>query len=175
VPLDDYTLSWAIANIPSNDWGYIPKEVAEGVEDIRWRLSARNVELRGFTGHFVLAVHRLLQGDDMEGGLVPLARAMKYDIRRIGQAIKMIDSMYAKWERGEVWDILADRVMYGIPAEMIELVRIPGVGSVRAKKLWSEGFHSPKEIVESKGKVYKIFSYKVAQKIIDGAEQLTSE
>jgi replicative superfamily II helicase len=154
---DDLTLAWALADIPSNDIGYVPKPISDECADLQWKLRNRNIQC-GTTIHCVLAAYKCLKGDDVNGGEINVyIRSIRYDIRRVCQALRMIDHMYARWQRFKTWDTIADRIIYGIPEELCELVRIPGIGAKRAKALWDEGIKSIEDVADDKNKK-KLFS-----------------
>jgi len=66
-------------------------------------------------------------------------RSVRFDISRISQAIWLIDSMFAKWGKKELWNLLPQRITYGISEDMVELVKIDGIGGVKAKRLYRRG------------------------------------
>jgi helicase len=145
--MDDTSISWALTDIPSNDWGYVPKDIKELGEEMKWKLRNRGI-MASDAIQFALAAHKLLSGEELEGVLKAGARAIKWDIQRTTQALGLIDSMHGRWDKREFWKILPIRVNYGIPEEMVELVRLPGIGGVKAKKLWSKGIHSLQDILD---------------------------
>lgn len=137
--VDDMSIAWALTDIPSNDWGYIPREVADEANELSWKLRNRGIQASDAI-HVSLAAYKCLSGAEITGGtLKASSRAIKYDIRRVCQALGLIDSQYALWEKKGFWSILPTRVMYGIPEELLELVKLPGIGGVKAKKLWERG------------------------------------
>jgi len=149
IELDDYTLSWALANRPEYTWNYTPKELSAEVSEIQWKLRNRGIESNGFNGHFILATYSLLKGDEMKGAIAPLMRTVRYDIERCVQAISMIDSRFSRWGKDDLWKILPDRIIYGIDENMVQLVKIPKIGGKRAKLLYNAGFHNIEEVANA--------------------------
>jgi replicative superfamily II helicase len=140
--LDDITLAWALGDIPSNDLGYIPKEVREDCYEWRWILRNRGIQASDALPSIV-AINHALTGVDMDseiGLLKAIRRGIIFDIDRVVSALSLIDEMYAKWGKRELWSSLPIRIKYGIPDEMVKLVKIPGIGGKRARKLWDKGF-----------------------------------
>jgi replicative superfamily II helicase len=135
---DDMLLCWAVADIDSNNWGYVPADLRNIAEDWAWKLRNRGVQASDAVASAIAAWY-CITGQKPEGTLGPLTRNIKYDIRRMAQAISLIDSMYAKWERKDMWDSLAQRIMYGISEDMVELVQVDGIGGVTARKLYERG------------------------------------
>ena len=69
--------------------------------------------------------------------------------------------------------ILPTRIRYGIPAEMVELVSIPGVGAARAKKLWDHDLRTIKNVVDAdQDLMFKIFNPSMAKKIVEAAKEI---
>jgi replicative superfamily II helicase len=170
--LDDTIIAWALTDIPSNDWGYLPRDLQEECEEMKWKLKNRGIQASDAI-HFSLAAYKCLTGAEIENGSLKAdARVIKYDMYRVNQALELIDSMYAKWEKKNFWKILPARVAYGIPEEMVELVRIPGIGGVKARKLWEKGIHSLKEVVEKTDIMKLLFTPTMAAKIQKEARQI---
>lgn len=144
IPLSDETLAWAIADIPSNDLGYIRKDLQPDCENWAWMLRNRGIVATNALPS-VIGAYNCLTGvdDDLFGAF---KRTIIYDIARQCQALELIDGMHAKWGKEKFWKVLPLRIKYGIADEMADLVRIPGIGGVRAKKLWDAGFRAVEDI-----------------------------
>ena len=61
---------------------------------------------------------------------------------------------------------LALRIRYGVKEELIDLVKLKGVGRVRARRLYDSGIKSPAEIVKHKDKVSILLGKKIAENIV---------
>lgn len=150
VELDDLTLAWALGDIPSADMGYVPKDVEGECDELSWKLRNRGVHV-GTTIHHVLGCYKSLsgEGDEEESlALRALKRTVRYDIRRVVQALRLIDQRYAEWGKNDLWEILPDRVVYGIPQDMVELVKIPEVGAKRAAALYRVGLRNAADVAD---------------------------
>lgn len=67
------------------------------------------------------------------------------------------------------------RVRYGLPAAMVSLARIPGVGGLKAKALWKAGFCDPEDVALAEpADVASIpgFGVKSAKKIVEKAQDV---
>jgi replicative superfamily II helicase len=146
VRLSDETLAWAIADIPSNDLGYIRKDLQDQCEEWRWMLKNRGINATNALPS-VIGAYNCLTGND-DNLFASFKRSIIYDIFRQNQAFELMDGMHAKWNKDKFWKILPARVKYGIPEELAELVKLPGIGGVRAKKLWETGFQSIADIAD---------------------------
>jgi len=147
VEQDDLTLAWALGDITSNDWGYVPAELREQADDYAYQLRAKGVRTGGGICS-AIAAHLLITGQKGTGTLRALMRQIVYDIRRQSQALGLIDSMYAKWGQDGLWQLLPQRIMYGVSADMVELTRVPGIGGATARKLYERGVTSIKALAD---------------------------
>ena len=135
---DDMTLAWAVGDVTSNDWGYVPRDMGKVVDDWTHHLRNKGVHPGGGICSAV-AAHFLITGAKGTGTARQLMRSLVFDIRRITRALSLIDEMYAQWDEAALWDILPQRVMYGVSKEMVELTRVPGIGGATARKLYERG------------------------------------
>jgi len=177
VEVDDILLSWALGDVPSNDMGYTPKPLEQEIRDFTNALKERNIFHPSNAIVSSLAIYsKISDNDDFPAYLKPFSRAVGYDINRQVQALSMIDKMYSIWEKEDLWEVLPSRVIYGIPEDLIELVKIPGVGATRAKKLWQKDLRSAKMVAESSDKIlFRIFNPSVGNKIREAAKKLTQK
>lgn len=172
---DNVALAWAVGDVSSEYLGYIPKQIYNEIDELRWMLRERRIKADKAV-HKVLAYLHCLNGDETRNPLLnALMRQCRYDIDRVIQAVKLIDNMYAKWGKDEMWETLPARVIYGIPAEMAELVKIPGVGGKTAKRLWDAGIKTIADVANAKpSKLRKVFrSPKTMKKVIEAAKAMT--
>ena len=113
---DDLTMAWAIGDIPSNDPGYIGKDIQKDAEEIRWALRNRGIQCSCAVGT-VIGIYHSLMGMDMkeDDGLIrTIRRGIIFDIDRITYALSLMDGMYAKWGKETIWKTLPQRIKYGI-------------------------------------------------------------
>jgi len=172
IEIDDVTLAWALGDIPSNDMGYIPKPLETDINEFRNLAKQRGIHHISNAVVSSLAIYAQLsnQGND-PAYLKPFKRGVTFDINRQVQAISMIDKMYATWGKEDLWKTLPTRVRYGIGEELLELVKIPGVGAAKAKKLWDRGFRTIENVANANvKKMMKIFNPTMAKKVIEGAK-----
>lgn len=161
-PVNDSVLSWAIGDIPSNDMGYVPRNIENDFSSLRTvvygYLSRIGISANEVTLALVSAVgcHANLSGENSNGTLGIIQRNIKYDISRTVQALNWIDRSKGEWGFDNLWKILPIRIMYGVPMELVDLIRLPGIGAARAKKIYDLGITSVKDVANIKnGKVLK--------------------
>jgi helicase len=80
--------------------------------------------------------------------------------------------MHGRWDKKEFWKVLPVRINYGIPEEMIELVRLPGIGGVKAKKMWSKGIHTLGDVVNKTEEMKSMFVPTFIKKLQIEAQKL---
>ena len=112
--------------------------------------AVRKLDTGGYPLHTGLALakvlHDLLKGETP----TPVHTMLKVDVGRILGAVSMMRRM------GLVKDLSQSlleeyrlRFKYGVPVEMLPLVRLPGVGRVYATRLWEAGLRTPEDILRS--------------------------
>jgi replicative superfamily II helicase len=169
---DDKLLSWALTDIPSNDLGYIPKDLSNISAEWTNELSRKGVYPSSALPS-AIAAWRLITGTEPNETAL-LANKIRFDIGRISQALTLIDLQHARWGKKQIWTSLTARITYGIPYEMVDLVRVPGIGGVRAKKLYAMGIHSLYDLALDKNfqAVATISTPTTARKWMDSARRI---
>jgi replicative superfamily II helicase len=171
---DDLLLSWALTDIPSNDMGYIPGDLRDATQDFQWKL--RNRGIKGTDAcHVSYVLNERLKGiefDEDESRKRAIVRTVVYDISRIKEALVLIDDLYGRWGKKDLWNSLVNRVTYGVPEEMAELTRLPGIGGVRARKLWEQGIQSISDITERTVTLNEMFEPEFVRKIQQAAHKI---
>lgn len=176
VTLDDLTLAWALTDIPSNDWGYVPSDVRNECADFVWQLKNRGVTQVSNAVYFSLAAYACLMGvKEPEGAVRAAIRQIKFDIKRVAQALQLIDRYYARWDREKYLGILSTRIIYGVPEDMVTLVEIPGIGGVKARKMWDVGIRSVEDAATRVDLLKKIFSPREISQVRIRAQKLLRE
>jgi len=163
-PERDRFLAWAIGDIPSNDWGYIPKDVQPEAQSFAMPLVGRSIRP---TSAIIAAIatYAALTGEEVPDALKSIRRQIVFDIDRIGQALALIDKMHASWNR-DLWETLPLRVKYGVPEEVVPLTRIKKVGGKRALSLYQKGFTTIESISKAKLKdLTKVLTPALAREI----------
>ena len=173
--MSDEILAWAIADIPSNDLGYIRKDLVPVCNDWKWLLKNRNIHVTQACPS-VVGAYNCLNGIN-DQSFDSFKRTIIYDIDRQVQAFRLIDDIYTKWGKENFWKILPTRIKYGIPNEMVELVKVPGIGGVRARKLWDLGFKTIADVanLRNKKKLLNVVTPSMAKKVQSEARKLLTE
>lgn len=102
-------------------------------------------------------------------GLVETAEWLIYSLKEIAKVIHKDLHTIGRLE------ILRRRIKYGVKEELLELVKLSGVGRIRARSLYSSGFKSIKDLANAKisdlSKLHSI-GEELAIKIIEQAKSL---
>ena len=119
----------------------------------------------------MLALDAMLSDGEVPKDLNTFYRQISWDMSRIVQALKLIDSQHGLWGRQEWFEVLRLRVQYGVPEELVGLCKIKGIGGVRAKKLADSGIKSLDDFLQ-KPKVARNILGKVFESAWDSAQEL---
>jgi len=157
---NDYLISWAMASIPSNDPGFSRKNIIDG-NLASWIsfLKQGGIDITQSTVNLgnvlpsIMAFHNCLTGVEStkEPLVIALARSIRQDIGRSTNAVSLIDSMFARWSRKDpnvtnFFDALELRTKYGVDYKLLDLVRIPNIGSKRAVRLYNAGYKNVSDL-----------------------------
>lgn len=148
---DDYWVSYALANIDSNRTQVLSsseKDAVSGYEKLLDKSGAKN-GVNSFCPVGVLkyayAYYCVLTGYyDIE--LEGLISGVKADVGRVCELIGCLNSS-CKWNRKTEVDSIKARLTYGVPAHLVSLVQLNGIGRVKASKLYDHGIKTPKDII----------------------------
>ena len=162
--ISDKFLAWALADIPSNDLGYVRKDLKRECDDWRYDLNAKGIHSTDALPSVIGAYNCLSNIDS--NSFNTYKRGIIFDIDRQCQALSLIDK-YAEWRKEDLWKSLPLRIKYGIPEKMVDLVKLPGIGGVRARKLWDTGFKSLADVsnIGRKTELMRIFKPDMVKKI----------
>jgi len=98
---------------------------------------------------YAAVFNRLLNGEDVDPALNSYSFGITKDIERIIQTMRLADDNLGKFANaqqkcngfgwGEEWDLLLSRIKYGVSHEMLDLVKVDGIGKKFAQKLYGAG------------------------------------
>jgi replicative superfamily II helicase len=173
----DQLMAWALADIPSHRLPYIPKNMIEKVSECKKYLLSHGIDYSysdlSSISYVLSALHCFEGTEPTDGALKSTMRNLQYDAPRMMSALEMLDTKYSRWDLD--WKEIALRTTYGVKKEMIDLVRIEGVGKARAEKLYSIGLRDAKAIANvDVSKLQPLFSIKLAKDIINNAKKLNT-
>lgn len=136
----DASIAFAIGSTPTLDWPYVPRNDQERVDDFTYVVN----EIFKKKGISFIAKRSVIATDLhdwlAQGEVSPKLRSITQDSERITQALTWIGNLKA-WDPSSL-QILALRLHYGANGKIAPLCELPGVGVVRAKKLYEAGITS---------------------------------
>lgn len=173
---NDFALAMAMGNIDSNKWSITnryEKEQMFNFESKVKRMFGENTFLPGAVKHGCV-YYNMLKGKTVDV-FSSLQAGLTTDLERTMQVINSIDSMSCKWDKQQWLKIFKLRLQYGVEADIVDLVRIPNVGNVRANRLKNSKIKSLADFVkydsDTLSKTMKC-SKKLAEEALDAAKLL---
>ena len=132
--LDDYSISWALANIVDNSDGFASKDAQDIVRAFVNACVNRGYEISEQCAAVGIVYHACFSYSDEIQDYQK--KQVKYDFERVCTALDMIDKMYSHWNMSAFWRSLNIRLQYEITAEQTELCTLKGIGGVRVRSLF---------------------------------------
>jgi len=173
---NDALLAWAVGDVPMNALPYEQKQIYNEVSDFVSTMT-NDFDIRPSINSVrgAIALHYSLTGKEkVPDVLKGLQRQLIWDIQRINQALKLIDTQYALWE-SEIWETLPLRFKYGVSEEIVPLTKIKMVGGKRAIALYNKGFTTIGIIAKAKLKdLCKVLTPSIAKTIKKNAKAVLS-
>ena len=161
---NDLWLSYAITPQSEIDaTPYIIAKEREEVEIFHNRLAANHLYIDEADAKHVMKYFNALTTNLMKGYIYAIRR----DINRKLQAIKLIDLKVAKWDLLDSFDKLALRFKYAVPESALSLVAIDGIGHTRAIKLINNNIKTPDDILRREDEVVELLGDAITDKVID--------
>lgn len=173
---NDYALAMAIGNVDTNKWAVVNRYEKEQMAMFQTkveRMFGESTFLPGAIKHG-FAYYNMLKGKKVEV-FQALQATLLIDLERTMQVVNSIDTMSCKWEKQAWFKILKLRLQYGVEADLVELVRIPNVGNVRANRLKDKKIKSLGDFLNYDASVLaKIMkcSPKLAEEALEGARMI---
>lgn len=158
----DAMLAFVLGAIPEGTLRYVSAEMEGHVGNFVWALNADRAKVNApsktnFPGlveswaYWAALQGAQTSGKDSIGGAAAMhVRTVRNDVERVVSALKLIDGMWGRWGQDDIWDTLALRIKHGVGRELVPLVRLPGIGPVRAKKLFEAGVRGPMDMIDPK-------------------------
>lgn len=162
--MDDKEAAFLFCKYIFNTDGYISKAEKEVVQIL---LGSKFTDEP--SEKYVAAAFARLKGLDEQDGckaLYHIARGLIMDSERCLQAMKMISSNWLHIGAENFLDVLALRLRYGVSKELVELVKMKGIGKARALKLSQIDILNKNDLIENQGKAIKLLGKKIITQAI---------
>jgi len=170
---NDFWLSISLGNTDTHQKGIVSKAEREAMSEYSTWVKRIMGEVDEPVVKAGYAYYNLLNGRSSKA-VVALERNLRLDFPRVTQVLKAIDSMSAKWDKGDFFQTLSMRIAYGVEEHLIDLCKVPNVGKVRAELLYNGGIKTPQDIVANSKKAVELLKMKKesAEKIVKEAKKI---
>lgn len=162
----DIEVCLALANISDNFIGAISKEdkliMGKFLENVT-KLGGKSFSDGVIKNAFIY--YRLLFGN-VEPKYFSLSKTLQQDFPRISATLQAIDSWAKKWNKADFFKVFAKRIQHGVPARLLDLIDIKGIGKIKAEKLYDAGFKTKTDIKNNLDAASKIAGIKKENFII---------
>jgi helicase len=162
--LDDYSISWALANIPDNNSSFIGKELNDIVQTFINVCNCKKYIISNSCASVGIVFHSCLNYSEEIGA--HLKSQVKFDSERMCTALEMIDKMYAHWNKSDFWKRLQMRIEYEISEKHTELCTLKGIGGIRVRKLFDMGIQNINDFKQKSSVSKEVLGDFLYQKIL---------
>ncbi len=172
IPQDssDYDISWAIGNAFP---GYpISNSLRDKINNYVGILQGNGREVLYDRVVNCYAIYLILSG--MSGcapEIASIVRGFQADSGRVSQTLKALSRFYKDIKQD--FDILSIRLKYGVASELAQLCTLPGIGAVRAQRLYGAGLKTIGDISADPGKASKLIGTKLVGTILNNRQEAT--
>lgn len=173
---NDYALAMAMGNIDTNKWAIANRYEKEQMATFQSKVERMFGESTFLPGaiKYGFAYFNMLKGKRVEV-FAALQASLLVDLERTMQVINGIDSMSCKWDKQAWFKTFKMRLQYGVEADLVDLVRIPNVGHVRANRLKDKKIKTMSDFLNhSAAQLAGIMkcSNKLAEEALEGARMI---
>ena len=151
---DDHWIAMALANIDSHRGGIVSN--AERDQIAQFDKTVSSFEMRTVLGTNILLTdavkkmgfcyYSLLNGtsNPILSGTI---RGLQYDFPRLAEVLSAIEGM-SKWGQKEYVKDISRRIVYGVDWDMLNLCNLPGIGKMKARRLWEANLRTLERVAE---------------------------
>lgn len=178
----DLQVCWALANIDSyqeSSGAFI--SAAEKSSDLVVSISKKLGKMVPAT-KIAACYWAMLKGEEPDDVLRSQFYTLKSDIQRVLFTLQLIHVKYARFLANKAdyvvgwqyepseWDRLFLRFTYGVPRNRTFLVSLPGIGKVKAEKLFNAGIRSKQDFLTKRTTVKEILGQTTVEKLYNYLE-----
>lgn len=174
---DDTWLAFALGNIDNFRYGIVSAGEKEelGSFDARLNKTGAKADSYNLPGSVkaAYAYYCLLNGIH-SAAFSGFMNGLRIDLGRLKEVLSAINYMSAKWNAKEYLQKLNMRLHYGVDEELLSVIKLEGVGKVKARKLHDRGLKTYADIAKSVDKIILALNCtkKTAEKIAANAAAL---
>lgn len=158
--LDEYWIAMALANIDSHRGGIVSAAEKEQITEFANKIPLKVVQALGTKENFSDAVKKagycyysMMHGIS-NPVLAGMTTGLKMDFNRVTEVLHALDAMF-KWDKKSYLRKLSRRVDYGVEWDLLDLCRLPGIGKVKATRLWNSNVKTLEDVA-NKTNIVKI-------------------
>lgn len=156
----DLDLCLALSSTTSNLIGNLSKEDKKDMEKFLEAIAKKTTKQYPDNVLKVSYLYYKLLNGRYETRHVSLYRNLQNDFPRVVEILKGIDAFAKGWKQKSFFNTLQKRIQHGVPARLVDLIEIKGVGKVKAEKLYEQGFHTKAKILADLKKACQICGLK---------------
>ena len=142
----DIEVCLALADINDNYIGSLSKEdksiMGSFIENVR-KIASKPYTENVVKNAFIF--YRLMFGR-VDQKYYSVSKTIQNDFQRTTVILQTIDSWVTKWNKTDFFSTVGKRIKYGVPAKLVNLVEIKGIGKARAEKLYDKGFKNLNDV-----------------------------
>lgn len=156
---NDLAVAMALGNVDSIRSGFVSRAEKDEMDVFASKVRKAFGDQLDSTIKGAYAYYSLMHGMPL-GPFTSMARGLQMDFDRLASVLNLLDSMAAKWNRGQFFRELSMRVAYGVGPELVEFCKVPNIGRVRAERLYAAGFRSPRDLLKDPQLAKKVLNMK---------------
>lgn len=174
---EDLHLAWALGNIDSFRFGIVSAAEKEEIGSFDAKLNKYGIKNESFSMAGSVkssyAYFCLLNGINSQvfGNFV---NGLRIDLGRLKEVLSALNYMAGKWDAKEYLQTLNLRLHYGVDNDLLSIIKLEGIGKVKARKLFDRGLKTYADIAKSVDKIILALNCtpKLAAKIAAEAAEL---
>lgn len=156
----DLDLCLALSSTTSNLIGNLSKEDKKDMEKFLEAVSKKTTKQYPENVLKISYLYYKLLNGRYEVRHVSLYRTLQNDFPRVVEILKGIDTFAKGWNQKVFFNTLQKRIQHGVPARLVDLIEIKGIGKVKAEKLYDSGFQTKSKILTDLKKASQICGVK---------------
>jgi replicative superfamily II helicase len=151
---DDHELAMALGNVDTLKFGICNRLEKEEMGRFQKEVELAN-PLAQYTDAAMKAgyAYRVLMNGLGTNHFAGFCRNLQFDFPRLCQVLQALDSFSGKWGRRGWFQRLGLRMEYGVKGDVVYLCQLPGIGKVRANKLYNSGIRTLADVADNPARV----------------------
>ena len=159
-PNNDFYLSFALANNSDNLTNYMTKNEKSYINNYIDSLSKIH-DIRNIPDSIIKSAYCYysMLNNNKDNFFPVLSKKLKGSLDRTLHVLKQIDFSYISKDYKDAFDSIFIRINKNISSDLVQLAKIPKIGSSRAKLLYDAGFKNKNDILNDIERASKVIKY----------------